>query len=73
MPGLDEVDVGGVIANDPNAVVQSLYSGNTITPTTSFSFPWNSQVLQFTGGNTAVVEPALLAALTAAGAPFTTP
>lgn len=73
MPGLDEVDVGGVIANDPNSVVQALYSGNTITPSANFNFPWLGQVLQFSQGNTAVVEPGLLAALTAAGAPFTTP
>ena len=70
---LDELEVNGVIANDPNATVQAIYSGNTITPSANFGFPWTGQILQFTAGNTAVVEPGLLAALTAAAAPFSTP
>lgn len=53
--------------------VQSAYSGNTITPTASFSFPWNGQTLQFRVGQSVEVEAALHTALTAAGAPFNTP
>ena len=69
----DEVDVGGVIANDSNAQVQAIYTGNTVTPTASFNFPWNGTIVAFVQGNTQVVEPGLLAAITAAGAPFSTP
>lgn len=69
----DQVDVNGVIADDTDAQVQSLYSGNTLTPTATFNFPWNGSIVQFYSGITAEVEPALLSALTAAGAPFTTP
>lgn len=69
----DQVDINGVIADDTDAQVQALYSGHTLTPTTNFNFPWNGSIVQFYNGITAEVEPALLAALTAAGAPFTTP
>ena len=45
----------------------------TITPTGLFSFPWNGSTLQFNVGDTQPVALDLLAALTAAGAPFTSP
>lgn len=69
----DQVDINGVIADDSDAQVQALYSGHTLTPTTNFSFPWNGSIVQFFQGITADIEPALLAALTAAAAPFTQP
>lgn len=69
----DQVDLNGVIATDSNAQVQALYPGNTLTPTTNFNFPWNGSTVQFFNGITAEIEPGLLAALTAAGAPFTQP
>lgn len=69
----DQVDFNGVIANDSDAQVQALYSGHTMTPTTNFNFPWNGSIVQFYQGITAEIEPALLTALTAAGAPFVQP
>ncbi len=69
----DQVEFNGVIASDSNAQVQSLYSGHTLTPTANFNFPWNGSIVQFSQGITSEIEPALLAALTVAGAPFTQP
>lgn len=69
----DQVEFNGVISTDTNAQVQALYTGNTITPTANFNFPWNGSIVQFIQGVTAEVEPALSAAITAAGAPFNTP
>lgn len=67
------VDVNGVIANDQSSQIQSLYPGHTFTPTANFSFVWNNAILSFTFGDSVETTPDLLAALTAAGAPITTP
>lgn len=69
----ETVVVGGVIAQETDAQVQAVAPGNTITPTQTFNFPWNNTIIQFTAGVTAVVDPYLLAALSAAVAPFTQP
>ena len=69
----DEVVVNGTIAADTNTQVQSLYPGSTVTPTQNFNFPWNSTIVQFIQGQTQEVEPALLAALATAGAPYSQP
>lgn len=65
--------VNGVVANLTNADVQAAYSGKTITPTATFEFPWNGDVLEFVIGVTQEVTPDLLAALTAISAPFSQP
>lgn len=67
------VDINGVIALDSAAQVQAAFPGQTLTPTATFSFPWNGLTLSFTQGESQVVMPDVLAALTAAGAPFTQP
>ena len=46
---------------------------NTVTPTASFSFMHRGQVVQFRYGQSANVSVAMLAALSAASAPYTTP
>lgn len=69
----DEIEVGGVIVADTNAQIQQLYPGSTVTPTQDFEFPYNGSIVPFSQGQTQVVEPALLAALAAAGAPYTQP
>jgi hypothetical protein len=70
----DQIDVNGVIAAETDAQVQAQFSGKTITPTTTFAFSWNGSIINYQQNVTAVVDdPALLVALTAAGAPFTQP
>lgn len=71
----DEVSTvinGDTVEEAPNAL-QAQFPGQTITPTASFNFAWNGTIIQYSLGDTQVVTPDLLAALTAAGAPFTTP
>ena len=70
MPTLDQ---NGVEIIDTNAQLQAMYPGNTCTPTANFDFEWLGQTVQFTYGVTQYVETALLNALTAQGAPITTP
>ena len=67
------VDQAGVISEDTAAQIQALYVGHTITPTAPFTYSWNGVLISFNTGDTLEVEPGLLAALTAAGAPFTQP
>lgn len=67
------VDVGGELVLETPAQVQAQFPGNTLTPTANFSFVWNGTVQSYTGGDTVVVTPDLLAALTAASAPFSQP
>ena len=64
---------GGVVALEQSATVQSQFSGVTITPTKTFSFPWRGGIVEFRLNQSVPVEADLHTALTAAGAPFTTP
>lgn len=75
VPDVIPVDVGnGVIADVAPSQVAALFpTMSTITPSAPFSFSWNGSILQFNSGDTQPVPADLLAALTAAGAPFTTP
>jgi len=68
-----EVEVGGSVAVDSVAQFDAQFSGKTATATAAFNFPYNGSILQFAQGDSFVVTPDLLAALTAAGAPFTQP
>ena len=72
----DEVAVsiaGQVSELAPSQVAAAFPTLSTITPTSNFDFPWNGSIVQFTVGVRAPVQPDLLAAITAANAPFTTP
>lgn len=67
------VEINGVISEEINSVLQAQFPGLTMTPSSNFSFNWNGSILSYTQGDSQVVTPDLLAALTAAGAPFTQP
>lgn len=69
---LPVASVNSQIVNASPAQIAALFP-LTITPTALFSFPWNGSILQFNIGDTQPVAPDLLAALTAAGASFTSP
>ena len=64
---------GQVIEVAPGLVAAMFPTSATITPTMPFSFPWNGSLVQFAIGDTQPVPADLLAAITAASAPFTTP
>jgi len=64
---------GGVTQETTNGAVQAANPGSTITPVATFAFSFNGSTLNFSSGVTVVVTPDLLAALSAAGAPFATP
>jgi hypothetical protein len=75
-PGLVDgipVDANGTISVVQDPALQAQFSGSTVTALQDFPFFWKGQVLNFFANESAVVTPDLLAALTAAGAPFTTP
>lgn len=65
--------VGGVMTLETNPQVISQFVGQTLTASADFSFPWNGALVSFRANDTAVVGADLLAALTAAAAPFTQP
>jgi hypothetical protein len=65
--------INGVTTLAQSADVQAAFSGTTITPSKSFTFPWRGSYLNFRAGQSAHVEADLLAALSAASAPYTTP
>lgn len=67
------VDINGTVTLDTPAQVQALYPGSTITPTANFTFSFNGTILSFYQGDTEPVTSDLLAALTAAAAPFSQP
>ena len=68
------VDINSEVVDlQPSQVPAAFPAMATITPTAPFGFPWNGVIVQFNLGDTQPVPPDLLAALTAAGAPFTTP
>lgn len=67
------VQVGNATVLETPSQVQAQFPGSTITPSANFSFVWNSTVQSYTLGDTVVVTPDLLAALTAASAPFSQP
>lgn len=74
LPDSGHVNVnGGIHSVVTNATAQGLHAGNTITPTKSFTFTWRGTHYNFRAGITAVTEPDLKAALTAASCPFNTP
>lgn len=70
---LVEVDVNNVVADVPAAVVQAANPGMTITPSANFSITLNGVILSYIAGQTQVVTSDELAAMTAAGAPFSQP
>lgn len=75
-PGGDSgvtVDVNGTDTVQPVAVVQAEFSGHTVTPSQDFAFGWNGVTVSFYANVTTVVDPLLLAALQAQGAPISTP
>lgn len=65
--------VAGQVSELAPSQVAAVSSLSTITPSQTFNFMLNSQTLQFSAGVTQPVRPEVLAALTAANAPFTTP
>jgi hypothetical protein len=65
--------VNGVTTLAQSSDVQTAFPGTTLTPTKSFTFPWRGQQLNFRAGQSAHVEADLLAALSAASAPYNTP
>ena len=67
------VAVGNDVVLETPAQVQAQFPGSTITPTANFNFSYNGTVQSYLYGDTAVVTPDLLAALSAAGAPFSQP
>lgn len=67
------VEINGSIALETPAQVQAQFPGSTITPTANFTFAINGAVTAYYQGDTVVVTPDLLAALTAAGCPFSQP
>jgi hypothetical protein len=74
-PGLDSgipVDINGTITVQQDPTVQAEFSG-TCTPSQDFAFPWNGVIVNFYANESIPVDPALLAALQAQGAPITTP
>jgi hypothetical protein len=74
LPDVVPVEINGVISEVPPSQVAALFpSMATIMPTAPFSFSWNGSIVQFNIGDTQPIPADLLAALTAAGAPFTTP
>lgn len=73
MPDTIPIIVNGVVAQDTPAQIQAAFPGATVTPTANFDFPWNGDEINFFAGMSQEVTPDLLAALTAAGAPFTQP
>lgn len=74
VPDVIPVDVGGQIEDlAPSQIAAVFPTMQTITPTGPFNFPWNGSILSFNTGDTKPVPVDLLAALTAAGAPFTQP
>ncbi|QBP09367.1 hypothetical protein [Cupriavidus metallidurans] len=68
-----EVEVGGSVAVDSTAQFDAQFPGTTATATAAFNFPYNGTILQYNQGDSFVVTPDLLAALTAAGAPISQP
>jgi hypothetical protein len=75
-PGQDDgvaIDANSVISVDQSATVQTLYTGNTVTPSQDFAFPWNGVTVNFFSGESTVCAPDLMAALIAQSAPVTTP
>jgi len=62
---ITEIAPGQVVAGFPN--------NSTVLPTSTFNIPFNGSIVQFYQGVRVPVDAVLLAALTAAGAPFTTP
>ena len=64
---------GQVLELAPSQVAAAFPTLSTITPTATFNFPWNGSIVQFTVGVRVPVLPDLLAAITTANAPFTTP
>ncbi|MDB6104051.1 MAG: hypothetical protein JWO52_4050 [Gammaproteobacteria bacterium] len=75
-PGLDAGipdAINGTVTVQQDAVVQAEFPGATCTPTQDFAFPWNGVTVNFYANESAVVDPALLAALQAQGAPIVTP
>jgi len=73
MADLIAVAVDGVLAEETSALVQAQFPGQTVTPSADFTFPWNGVLIPYRQGDTQVVTPDLLAALTAANAPFSQP
>lgn len=65
--------VNGATTLASAAAIQAAYSGSTVTATAAFTFEWRDEVMTFRVGQSVKVGTALLAALTAAGAPFVTP
>lgn len=65
--------VNGEVSLETDPTVVAQFSGQTITPTADFAFPWNGALVQFRSGDTSVVPADFLAALNSAGAPFTQP
>jgi hypothetical protein len=65
--------VGGVMTLETDPQVIAQFSGQTLTPTADFTFPWNGALVSFRANDTIVIGADLLAALTTAGAPFTQP
>ena len=61
------------ISEDNDPQLQAQFAGHTITPTAPFSIGWNGSIISYTQGDSQVVTTDQLAALTAAGAPFTQP
>lgn len=68
-----EVDSGGSIAVDTSAQFTAQFPGTTATATSVFALTFNGSILYYNAGDQFVVTPDLLAALTAANAPFTQP
>ena len=74
VPGEVAESVAGQVSElAPSQVAAAVPSLSTITPSQAFNFMFNGQTLQFSAGVTQPVRPEVLAALTAANAPFTTP
>ena len=67
------VDSGGNIAVVTSAQLVAQYPGATATATSVFALTFNGTINYYNAGNQFVVTPDLLAALNAAGAPFTQP
>jgi hypothetical protein len=68
-----EVEVGGDVAVDTTAQFDTTFSGKTATATAQFAIMFNGCIVSYNQGDCFVVTPDLLAALTAASAPFTQP
>ncbi|PUA19588.1 hypothetical protein [Glaciimonas sp. PCH181] len=61
--------INGVTVNLDPSLVAAAAGGIIVTPTATFSFAYNGEVIEFTFGDPQSVDAALQAALVAAGAP----